>query len=230
MAELQAQLDQVTSALLGKPNDPLLLKLKADIEEGLELMTELAAVSGATAAAPSHTDRWRDGDQVQAKFSADGMMYQATVESGSDEGGYVVVFKGYNNNETVPADEIFPLKGSGARGVGAQTITSSARQDATEILSTDTPEQRAAKKKKAKGQRTFQRRKEQDEKLNAGKQSWQAFNAKSKTSSGKKKLGGVTRKSIFATPDTLDGKVGVVGSGAGMTDFGARKKHRHEFT
>jgi hypothetical protein len=134
-----------------------------------------------------------------------------------------------------------------------------AQQDATEILSTDTPEQRAAKKKKAKGQRTFQRRKyggessqlepadytamtelaewsavracrEQDEKLNAGKQSWQAFNAKSKTSSGKKKLGGVTRKSIFATPDTLDGKVGVVGSGAGMTDFGARKKHRHEFT
>ena len=29
-----------------------------------------------------------------------------------------------------------------------------------------------------------------------------------------------------ATPDTLDGRVGVVGSGAGMTEFTDRKKHK----
>ena len=37
---------------------------------------------------------------------------------------------------------------------------------------------------------------------------------------------GIARKSIFATPDTLDGRVGVVGSGAGMTEFTDRKKHK----
>lgn len=33
-------------------------------------------------------------------------------------------------------------------------------------------------------------------------------------------------QSIFATPDTLDGKVGVVGSGKGITEFEQRKKHK----
>jgi hypothetical protein len=34
------------------------------------------------------------------------------------------------------------------------------------------------------------------------------------------------KTSIFASPDTIDGKVGVTGSGAGMTDFRERKKYK----
>ena len=64
--------------------------------EGLQLMKELsgnaAAPAGAAAAA-----RWKPGQQVQAKFSADGMMYKATVESFNGSGGYLVFFKGYGN-------------------------------------------------------------------------------------------------------------------------------------
>jgi hypothetical protein len=33
-------------------------------------------------------------------------------------------------------------------------------------------------------------------------------------------------ESIFSSSATADGKVGVVGSGKGMTDFGDRKRHK----
>jgi hypothetical protein len=94
------------------------------------------------------------------------------------------------------------------------------QQGSTQILSTDTPAQRAAKKKQAKGRRTYQRRKcarefilwrapksmlarrEQEEKLNAGKQSWQNFNAKSK---GKgKRQAGMSRKVGVIKLSTLE--------------------------
>jgi survival-of-motor-neuron-related-splicing factor 30 len=57
-------------------------------------------------------------------------------------------------------------------------------------------------------------RRAQEVALNEAKNSWQSFNSKasSKSKSGYKR--GKAKQSIFATPDTLDGKVGVVGSGA----------------
>ncbi|KAF9994275.1 hypothetical protein BGZ65_010104 [Modicella reniformis] len=56
-------------------------------------------------------------------------------------------------------------------------------------------------------------------------QAWQSF---SKGGAGAKKTKGaapMVKKSIFASPDTPDGKVGVVGSGKGMTHFQQRGKH-----
>jgi survival-of-motor-neuron-related-splicing factor 30 len=37
---------------------------------------------------------------------------------------------------------------------------------------------------------------------------------------------GLKRESMFKTPDAPEAKVGVVGSGQGMTDFDARKKFK----
>ena len=34
------------------------------------------------------------------------------------------------------------------------------------------------------------------------------------------------KESMFKSPDTVDGKVGVVGSGGGMTEFEQWKKHK----
>jgi hypothetical protein len=39
-----------------------------------------------------------------------------------------------------------------------------------------------------------------------------------------KGLKALRKESIFASPDSVDGKVGVVGSGGGMTSFGGRQK------
>ena len=37
------------------------------------------------------------------------------------------------------------------------------------------------------------------------------------------------KQSMFKTPDTRGGKVGVIGSGSGMTSFVERKKHEYEY-
>ena len=47
------------------------------------------------ALAADSTARWKPGDRVQAKFGADGMMYEATVQSDDGGGVYGVIFKGY---------------------------------------------------------------------------------------------------------------------------------------
>ena len=39
-------------------------------------------------------------------------------------------------------------------------------------------------------------------------------------------MAGLKHGSIFASPDTVDGRVGVVGSGQTMTDFQQRKKYK----
>lgn len=75
------------------------------------------------------------------------------------------------------------------------------------------------------------------------KQSWQNFRAgkvsrpspaasgeqaskKAKTTTSKAILQHIPKSSIFATPDTVGGVVGVIGSGRGMTEFdNTRKKH-----
>ena len=46
--------------------------------------------------------------------------------------------------------------------------------------------------------------------------SWQAFQSKKKSS----------KKSMFASSDSVDGKVGVTGSGQGVTSFESRKRHK----
>jgi survival of motor neuron-related-splicing factor 30 len=38
----------------------------------------------------------------------------------------------------------------------------------------------------------------------------------------------VKGSSLFTSPDDVQGKVGVVNSGKGMTDFGQRKKHKFD--
>ena len=54
--------------------------------------------------------------------------------------------------------------------------------------------------------------------------SWQKFKTKS---SAKSKTGfrtGKAKDSIFRSPDTVDGRVGVIGSGKRMTEFRDREK------
>ena len=48
---------------------------------------------------------------------------------------------------------------------------------------------------------------------------------------GTKRLPGFQKSgSIFATSDGLDGRVGVVNSGKGLTEFEQRKKHKFEIS
>ena len=139
MASLQQQLDQVNAALVGMPDNEMLLKLKADIEETFKLAQEVASGPGSGASAPSTggadtpaahdggstagaaasaaagsaARTWRAGDTVQAKYSADGMMYAATVMAVSGTDSYTVTFSA-GGTEVVHAEDVLPPKSTGS--------------------------------------------------------------------------------------------------------------------
>ena len=52
--------------------------------------------------------------------------------------------------------------------------------------------------------------------------SWKQFQAKSE----KKELSGIVKTSMFSSPVVVDGKVGVINSGLGLTDYEKRKRHK----
>jgi hypothetical protein len=65
----------------------------------------------------------------------------------------------------------------------------------------------------------------------AVQQSWQKFVQKGTSGSGKRALPGLSAlkaPSMFSSPDTVDGRVGVVNSGHHMTDYGDRKRHKFD--
>jgi hypothetical protein len=225
MASLQEQLDQVNAALVGMPGNEMLLKLKADIEETFKLAQEVAsgpasaagagaaaattapardgstggaAASAGSAAAETAARTWRPGDTVQAKYSVDGMMYAATVMDAAGTDSYTVKFAA-GGTEVVRTEDMLPPKSTTSDR--AQTISGeTGKSSTTGILSTDTAAQRAAKKKAAKGKRSYERRKEQEEALNAGKKNWKDFMNGAKSSKKKGASRGIARKSIFTTP------------------------------
>ncbi len=55
-------------------------------------------------------------------------------------------------------------------------------------------------------------------------QTWQKF----VTKGSKRSLSGLTKSSIFQSSEAVEGKLGVVNSGKGMTSFADRKKHKFD--
>lgn len=92
------------------------------------------------------------------------------------------------------------------------------------ILPSDTEEQKLRKRKKVKNLKHQMKGKKTEIITNEKQASWQTFMKKSSTS--KKVKGSVTTKSMFASPEEVDGKVGVTGSGKGTTDFEQRKRYK----
>ncbi|KAH8939968.1 hypothetical protein BDL97_15G064400 [Sphagnum fallax] len=95
-------------------------------------------------------------------------------------------------------------------------------------INPDDPEDvKAAKKKKIHSFKSKARLEQMELTQNKHQNAWQQF----QTSKGKsKKVGfftGRKRESIFKSPDDPKGKVGVTGSGKGITEFHKREKHLH---
>jgi len=86
---------------------------------------------------------------------------------------------------------------------------------------------KAAKKKKIHAFKSKLRLEQLEVTQNKRQNAWQQF----QTTKGKsKKIGffsGRKKESIFKSPDDPKGKVGVTGSGKGITEFQKREKHLH---
>eukprot|EP00245_Coleochaete_scutata_P006415 TRINITY_DN20842_c0_g1_i1.p1 TRINITY_DN20842_c0_g1~~TRINITY_DN20842_c0_g1_i1.p1 ORF type:complete len:295 (+),score=102.31 TRINITY_DN20842_c0_g1_i1:73-957(+) len=188
------------------------------------------------------------GSKVQAVWSEDGEWYTATVEDITPI-GYVVIYDGFGNQEEVDVDNVRPLPA--LEGVDA---IAEAEKDAEEtrlaikrkiaeaaeaefvqkelppklrVQPEDDEETKAAKRKKIHSFKSKVRLQQMELTQNKRQNAWQQF----QSGKGKqKKVGfftGRKKESMFKSPEDPKGKVGVIGSGKGLTEFAKRDKHLH---
>ncbi|KAB5574502.1 hypothetical protein DKX38_001696 [Salix brachista] len=184
------------------------------------------------------------GSKVQAVWSEDGEWYDATVEELTPN-GYYVTFEGWGNREEVDPDNVRPVEFNAlleAEKVAEATKLAIKRKIAQaasvdfqsrslpaklRIEPDDSEDVKATKRKKIHAFKSKMRFEQLEVTQNKRQNAWQQF----QTTKGKtKKVGffsGRKRESIFKSPDDPNGKVGVTGSGKGLTEFQKREKHLH---
>jgi len=148
---------------------------------------------------------YEEGAKVMAVWDNDGTWYQAMIKEVQRGGVYRVVFDKYGINAELKATHIKARRDKSGvkRPRGIREIP-----DQLKALLTDSEEQKSQKKKKIKAIKTANRQFVKDEEQNTRQNSWRSFQAKPK-----KRMGffvGRNKDSMFKSPDTVDGKVGVV--------------------
>ncbi|KAH7883649.1 hypothetical protein F5I97DRAFT_1938348 [Phlebopus sp. FC_14] len=224
----QVQLSQVELALQADPENAELSSLQSELQQLISLAQEAIAQAEAAAsssrAGPSRksasstpTFAWSAGNDCLAKFSGDGSFYPARIISvgGSAENPvYSVVFRGYNTTELVKGSEIKPLP---ANYQERAPVASNKRK-----LTKTEEEERERKKKK--NEKKLEVRAAKAKEQMAKQATWQKFAKKSEKKGVH--IAGVAGTSIFKTPDNPLGRVGVTGSGKGMTEVKLLGKHK----
>ncbi|KAL7582720.1 uncharacterized protein LOC111886146 isoform X1 [Lactuca sativa] len=189
------------------------------------------------------------GAQVQAVYSEDGEWYDATIEAFTPN-GYLVAYSGWGNKEEVDPANVraieegivdplveaekeaeatkLALKRKIAQAATADVDFQSKSLPAKLRIEPEDPEDvKAAKRKKIHAFKSKMRKEQIEVTQNKRQNAWQQF----QTTKGRaKKIGffsGRKKESIFKSPDDPFGKVGVTGSGKGLTDFQKREKHLH---
>jgi len=220
------QLEQVEAALTSDPSNAELLKLKDDLTEVITLTknlieTQTIAIAGAreqetVAAEDIPIKQWRPGMECSAPWSEDGQWYNAVIDSITDDGFVAVTFDGFNNTDVTKASL---LKEKKIEKRSAQAAGFSKEEEKNKKKEMENQRIHAKKRK----QKKHDRQKQIEEAHEADKAKWQAFASKTK------KLKGFTKKSIFATPEAANGRVGIGTcgiSGRPMTEYTAAEKWR----
>ena len=146
------------------------------------------------------------------KLSGDGTYYDAKIEEITTDGEVSVKFKGFKGT-FVTSLGLLKLPSSGTTTVHA---TNSAK-NRKELLQHQKDQKKEKKKKHLENMKALEAEREKE------KNKWAAFSSKA---FGKK---GFVKKSIFKTPESCDGRVGVGTcgmSGQKMTEFESAKKYR----
>ncbi|XP_015917322.1 survival of motor neuron-related-splicing factor 30 [Parasteatoda tepidariorum] len=217
----QLQLQQVEAALTNEPDSEELLKLKKDLQEVIHLTTDLIAAN-ADKAPGSYNDetnrefgtygyKWTAGDACLAPWSEDNQFYEAIIEDITEDGQCTVNFVAYGNTDVADIKQLKPLD----KELGE--LSESASKSRKQLLQA----QKDYKKKKA--QKKAQRMKALEEEREKEKVKWHSFNAKAFNKKGH------VKKSIFASPDNINGRVGIGTCGIGgrpMTEFQQQEKWR----
>ncbi|CAG9800925.1 unnamed protein product [Chironomus riparius] len=214
LSNYKLQLQQVEVALLTDPDNTELLKLKEDIEQLVDLQQELIKTQDSESrkyVEPSNSDRatnsgqyykeqkaknqtlkiWKVGEKCMARDTTNGQYYEATIESISNEGEAQVIFDAYQNRGQSNVKDLKEFK----QRIEVFSSTSNKRPKAAR------PNHKEyLKKKKLKKQARLAELEEEREKE---KNKWLNFNSKA----SKKQI--VKQQSIFQSPDSVNGRVGI---------------------
>jgi len=225
----QVQLSQVELALSSDPANAELASLRSELKELIQLtqtaLSQADAVSSSKSdgnrktATATPTQTWSAGDECLAKYSGDGAWYPARITSlgGSAENRvYSIMFKGYYTTELVKASEIKALPAN-------YSFTAPSSSNKRKL---DKAEEEEKEKKKKKNEKKVEAKAAKAKEQMQKQATWQKFAKKSEKKGVH--IAGVSGTSIFKTPDNPLGKVGVTGSGKGMTEVATRGKHKFE--
>ncbi|XP_068614139.1 survival of motor neuron-related-splicing factor 30-like [Brachionichthys hirsutus] len=203
LSSYKAQLQQVEVALSTDPDNEDLLKLQKDLQEVIDLTKDLlssqpnegASSTNSAAAAPPKI-KWKVGDRCMTPWNQDGLLYEAEIEEIDRENGTAAVtFSLYGNAEVIPLQNLKAVEEGKRRDDDGSGKPKSRKEQVAE--------QREYKKKKA--QKKVQRMKELEQEREEQKSKWQQFNNKAYSKNKK----GQVKRSIFASPESVNGKVGV---------------------
>ncbi|XP_052707040.1 survival of motor neuron-related-splicing factor 30-like [Crassostrea angulata] len=221
LATYKLQLQQVEASLTTDPDNEDLNKLKKDLQEVIDLTEDLVGNKQLTAIAVDASAsgsglgslqdiapaEWKVGDPCLAVWSKDGQLYEAKIDEILEDGTCAITFDSYGNTDVTEVKLLRKIDPSQQKKDADKKPKSKRDQIA---------EQKEYRRKKQ--QKKAQRLKQMEEERETEKNKWLDFNTKtfSKTNKGK------VKKSIFATPDAVNGKVGVGTCGQGgrpMTSF-----------
>ena len=170
------------------------------------------------------------GAELVGRYSGDGKYYDVIVEAVTDF-GYKVSFTEYGNSEELPLEYLRVRSQTGQlpdanEGLVREADGTYRIPEHLKVLPSDSEQDRLRKRRRVKALKQKLKQSEQDAARDQSKNSWQAFQQKGAKRRVAGSMKGVRKESIFAAPTTVDGRVGVTGSGRDMTEFGGRKKFK----
>jgi hypothetical protein len=173
---------------------------------------------------PPHAAQLTAGTSCQAINVKDGLWYDGVIAEQTEK-GYLVNFSELGMKQEVYFDRV-RLGHSAKKRTVKEIITPGGYKipESLQINAVDTEEVIAAKRRKIHSIKNQQKDGLKAQKDVQKANSWQKFNKKSSARSKTGFLTGKSKDSIFKVPEALDGRVGVVGSGQGITQFAERVK------
>ncbi|KAJ3090511.1 hypothetical protein HK100_007415 [Physocladia obscura] len=199
------------------------------------------SLASPAAAAVDSMRRWVKGQTVLAKYAKDSKMYEAIVEAvpTANADFYQVIFKGYTSKEKVSVEDVRDFdptqvaKPIAAVSGGAKNKRTTTPKAVAAAFSNGTDR---ASKRKRNNLEYHEAIKAKESEQNSKQNTWLSFASGGSSGGGvqKKKIAALKttaplkKTSIFSTPDDPTAKVGVVGSGKGMTHFQQRGKHVYD--
>jgi len=177
---------------------------------------------------PPHPAQCQPGTKCQAIFE-DGLWYDCMITEQTEK-GYKVTFADATKIE-VKFDQVRLGKAEKKRTVKEILTPAGYRiPESLVIQKTDTDDQKETKQRKIQAIKKQQRvEKVEDDSLKK-QTSWQKFfHNKASIKSKCGFMSGKPKESIFKVPETLEGKVGVCGSGKEMTKFSEPRKFTYQY-